>query len=138
MGIAAPPEGRHHPAAASDRSFETFWMSTPEDQQPTWQITLLRQEPVESTSSGAKPGSRGRAGFSGRMMKRGDLYRIRRPGAGDPKKSRVFVVVSRQTSIESRFSTVICARVYTHREGLATEVLATEVNVGIADGRAQT
>ncbi len=62
-------------------------------------------------------------------MKRGDLYRVRRPGAGDPKKSRVFVVVSRQTSIESRFSTVICAPVYTHREGLATEV-----NVSIEEG----
>ncbi len=62
-------------------------------------------------------------------MKRGDLYRVRRPGAGDPKKSRVFVVVSRQTLIESRFSTVICAPVYSHREGLATEV-----NVSIEEG----
>lgn len=55
-------------------------------------------------------------------MKRGELYRVRRPGSRDPKKSRVFVVVSRQTVIDSRFSTVICAPVYTRREGLATEV----------------
>jgi len=55
-------------------------------------------------------------------LKRGDLYRVRRPGSRDPKKSIVFVVVSRQTVIDSRFSTVICAPVYTRREGLATEV----------------
>lgn len=55
-------------------------------------------------------------------MKRGDLYRVRRPGGGDPRKSRVFVVVSRHTLIDSRFATVICAPVYSRREGLATEV----------------
>jgi len=55
-------------------------------------------------------------------VKRGDLYRVRRPGGGDPRRSRVFVVVSRQTLIDSRFSTVVCAPVYTRREGLATEV----------------
>jgi mRNA interferase MazF len=55
-------------------------------------------------------------------VKRGDLYRVRRPGKSDPKGSRVFVVVSRQTLIDSRLSTVVCAPVYTRREGLATEV----------------
>ena len=55
-------------------------------------------------------------------MRRGDLYRVDRPGAGDPKRFRVFVVVSRQTVIDSRFSTVICAPVYTERYGLSTEV----------------
>jgi mRNA interferase MazF len=34
----------------------------------------------------------------------------------------VFVVVSRQTVIDSRFSTVICAPVYSRRDGLATQV----------------
>lgn len=62
-------------------------------------------------------------------MRRGELYRVRRPGSGGPRKSRVFVVVSRQTLIDSRFSTVVCAPVYTRREGLATEV-----PVGTADG----
>ena len=62
-------------------------------------------------------------------MRRGDLYRIRRPGGGDPKKSRVFVVVSRQTLIDSRFSSVICAPVSTRGEGLATEV-----SLGIDEG----
>lgn len=56
-------------------------------------------------------------------MRRGELYRVRRPGGGDPKKRRVFVVVSRQSLIDSRFSTVICAPVYSRHEGLATEVL---------------
>jgi mRNA interferase MazF len=62
-------------------------------------------------------------------LKRGDLFRVRRPGRGDPKESRVFVVVSRQTLIDSRFSTVVCAPVYTRRDGLATQV-----DVGIEDG----
>ena len=62
-------------------------------------------------------------------MKRGDLYRVRHPGGGDPKRSRVFVVVSRQALIDSRFSTVVCAPVYTRRDGLATQV-----EVGSEDG----
>jgi mRNA interferase MazF len=55
-------------------------------------------------------------------LRRGDLFRIRRPRAGDPKASRVFVVVSRQALIDSRFSTVVCAPVHTRRDGLATQV----------------
>ena len=55
-------------------------------------------------------------------MRRGDLYRVERPHARDPKRFRVFVVVSRQVSIDSRFSTVICAPVYSARHGLATQV----------------
>jgi mRNA interferase MazF len=39
------------------------------------------------------------------------------------------VIVSRQALIESRFSTVVCAPVYTRRDGLATQV-----DVGIEDG----
>jgi mRNA interferase MazF len=41
---------------------------------------------------------------------------------GEPKSHRVFVVVSRQVLIESRFSTVICAPVFTTGEGLSTQV----------------
>jgi mRNA interferase MazF len=55
-------------------------------------------------------------------VKRGDLYRVTRPGAGQPKRYRVFLVVSRQALIDSKFSTVICAPVYTTRYGLSTEV----------------
>jgi mRNA interferase MazF len=54
-------------------------------------------------------------------MRRGDLYRVHRP-AVDPKHFRVFVVISRQALIDSSFSTVICARVYTRGSGLATQV----------------
>ena len=53
-------------------------------------------------------------------MRRGDLYRVFKP-SGDPKQHRVFVVVSRQALIESRFSTVVCAPVYS-RGGLTTQV----------------
>jgi len=62
-------------------------------------------------------------------MKRGDLYRIRKPSSRDPKKYRVFVVVSRQVLVDSRLSTVICAPVYTSYDGLSTQV-----PVGIEQG----
>ena len=55
-------------------------------------------------------------------MKRGELFRVARPSARDPKKFRVFVVVSRQVVIESRFSTVVCAPVYSTYDGLSTQV----------------
>ena len=61
-------------------------------------------------------------------MKRGELYRVHKPHA-DPKSHRVFVVVSREVLIESRFSTVICAPVFSTGEGLATQV-----EVGPAEG----
>ena len=59
-------------------------------------------------------------------MKRGELYRVAHPSARDPKKFRVFVVVSRQVVIDSRFSTVICAPIYSVHEGLSTQVLVGE------------
>jgi mRNA interferase MazF len=55
-------------------------------------------------------------------MKRGELYRVAHPSAADPKRSRVFVVVSRQVLLDSRFSTVICAPIYTAFDGLASQV----------------
>ena len=62
-------------------------------------------------------------------MKRGDMYRLRHPGGGDPKKQRVMTVVSRQTLVDSRFPTVVCAPVFTRGHGLETEV-----SVGPEDG----
>lgn len=62
-------------------------------------------------------------------MRRAELYRVMRPSSRDPKKYRVFVIVSRQILIDSRFSTVICAPVYTAYEGLSTQV-----PVGIDEG----
>ena len=55
-------------------------------------------------------------------MRRGDLYRVHRPGQADPKRHRVYVVVSRQVLIDSKFATVICAPVFSNGEGLATQV----------------
>ena len=52
-----------------------------------------------------------------------------RPSSRDPKKYRVFVIVSRQILIDSRFSTVICAPIYTSYEGLSTQV-----PVGVDEG----
>jgi mRNA interferase MazF len=62
-------------------------------------------------------------------VRRGELYRVRRPAGPDPRKYRVFVVVSRQVLIDSRFSTVICAPVYTAYEGLTTQV-----PIGVEEG----
>lgn len=62
-------------------------------------------------------------------MKRGDLYRVAHPSSRDPKKHRVFVVVSRAVLIESRFSTVICAPVYSTHDGLSTQV-----PIGVEEG----
>ena len=61
-------------------------------------------------------------------MKRGDLYRVYKP-QGDSKSHRVFVIVSRQMLIESRFSTVVCAPIFTTGEGLSSQV-----SVGPAEG----
>ena len=62
-------------------------------------------------------------------MRRGEFYRVKRPSSRDPKKFRVFVIVSRQILIDSRLSTVICAPGYTNYEGLSTQVA-----VGLDEG----
>jgi mRNA interferase MazF len=62
-------------------------------------------------------------------MKRGELYRVANPSSRDPKKYRVFVVVSRQVLINSHFSTVICAPLYSAYDGLSTQV-----PVGVEEG----
>ena len=62
-------------------------------------------------------------------MNRGDLYRVHKPSARDPKRFRVFVIVSRSVLINSRFSTVICAPVYSSSHGLSTQVM-----IGIDEG----
>jgi mRNA interferase MazF len=60
---------------------------------------------------------------------RGELYRVFRPSRDDPRRSRVFVIVSRTPFIQSRTSTVICAPVYTAYHGLASQVM-----VGVDEG----
>ena len=54
-------------------------------------------------------------------MKRAEIYRVHRPG-DDPKQHRCFVLVSRQEVIESRFSTVVCAPVFTRGQALGSQV----------------
>ena len=65
-------------------------------------------------------------------MRRGDLYLVRKPGSSDPKRQRVFVIVSRTPLIDSKFSTVICAPVYSRHDGLSTQI-----RIGIAEGLKQ-
>lgn len=54
-------------------------------------------------------------------MKRGEIYRVHKPG-GDAKQHRLFVVVSRQVLIDSKFSTVVCAPVFSNGQALSTQV----------------
>ena len=54
-------------------------------------------------------------------MRRGEIYRVHRPG-DDPKRYRCFVVVSRPEVVDSRFSTVVCAPVFTRGQGLMSQV----------------
>jgi mRNA interferase MazF len=53
---------------------------------------------------------------------------VYRGSRNDPKDYRVFLVLSRQLLVDSRFSTVICAPVYSKRDGLPTQV-----EVGVAE-----
>ncbi len=54
-------------------------------------------------------------------MRRGEIYRVHKP-AGDPRHYRSFVVVSRQSLIDSGYATVVCAPVFTNGSGLSTQV----------------
>ena len=62
-------------------------------------------------------------------MKRGELYRVLLGSPTDTKKQRVYVIVSRQELIDSAYSTLICAPVYTTFEGLSTQI-----EVGVTEG----
>jgi len=62
-------------------------------------------------------------------MKRGELYLVSLGSKTDKKKQRVYVIISRQELIDSVYSTLICAPVYTNYEGLSTQV-----PVGIKEG----
>jgi len=62
-------------------------------------------------------------------MKRGDLFLVYKGSKSDPKKQRVFLVVSRQECIDKGFSSVICAPVYTNYRGFSTQVM-----VGVDEG----
>ncbi len=62
-------------------------------------------------------------------MKRGELYRLAKPSKRDPKRFRVYIIVSRNDLISTTFPTVICAPVYSNYIGLPTEV-----EVGVDEG----
>jgi mRNA interferase MazF len=61
-------------------------------------------------------------------MKRGELYLIANPSR-DPKRQRVFVVVSHQGLLDSDYSTAICAPVFSRGADLETQVA-----VGLDEG----
>ncbi|MDR0447780.1 MAG: type II toxin-antitoxin system PemK/MazF family toxin [Treponema sp.] len=62
-------------------------------------------------------------------MKRGELYRVSPASSTDIKRQRVYVIISRQELIDSAYSTLICAPVYSTFEGLSTQVV-----IGINEG----
>jgi mRNA interferase MazF len=54
---------------------------------------------------------------------------VKKPGSQDPKRQRVFVVVSREALLNTRFSSAICAPVYSRHDGLTTQV-----RIGVDEG----
>lgn len=62
-------------------------------------------------------------------MKRGELYRLERPSKRDPKRFRVYIVVSRNNLFPTTFPIVVCAPVYSNYIGLQSEV-----EIGVAEG----
>lgn len=65
-------------------------------------------------------------------MIRGEIYRLAPPPGGDPKRSRCYVVVSRQTLLDSRADKVICAPINSAFVGLESQVA-----VGVEEGLKQ-
>jgi mRNA interferase MazF len=65
-------------------------------------------------------------------VRRGELYLVVKPASQEPKRQRVFVVVSRQALIDTKFSSVICAPVYSRHDGLSTQV-----RIGVKEGLKQ-
>jgi mRNA interferase MazF len=61
-----------------------------------------------------------------RPLRRGEVYRVRQPQHNDPKKSRCFVIVSRQELVDSKANRILCAPVNSEGFGLATEVAVGE------------
>ena len=55
-------------------------------------------------------------------MNRGELYLVEHAAKNETKKQHVYAVVSRQRFIDSSYSNVICAPVYSTNEGLSTQV----------------
>ena len=55
-------------------------------------------------------------------MTRGEIYRLSPAQRNDPKRSRCYVIVSRQTLLDSKADRVVCAPVNTAFVGLETQV----------------
>jgi mRNA interferase MazF len=62
-------------------------------------------------------------------LKRGDIFRVYGSIKPDPKNYRCFVIVSRAALLKTKFSSVICAPVYSKFENISTQV-----KVGIKEG----
>lgn len=62
-------------------------------------------------------------------MKRGELYLVEKATKNDTKKQRVFAIVSRQPLVDSSYSTVICAPVYT-----SFSDVDSQISVGLEEG----
>ncbi len=61
-------------------------------------------------------------------MRRGDIFLVKQGTKSDPRKQRAYAIVSRAALIESNFSTVICAPIFSNFEGLQTQVIVGEPN----------
>jgi mRNA interferase MazF len=59
-------------------------------------------------------------------MKRGEIYKVAGAPNQDPKKRRCFVVVSRQTLLDSKAAPAVCAPINSEGHDLDTEVQVGE------------
>ena len=60
-------------------------------------------------------------------MRRGDLYRVPSP-LDDPRRARVYVVISRDQFLSARYSMAACVPIYSSVMGLETEVIFDVAN----------
>ena|ERR1700728_3983302 len=59
-------------------------------------------------------------------LRRGEIYRVRQPQRGYPKKSRCFAAASRQDLLDTKASRVLCRQINTSGVGLSTRLTHLE------------
>ena len=64
------------------------------------------------------------------MVKRGEIYLVKSKQGNDPKQQRPYIIVSRQMLVQSSFSTLICAPIFTYID----DDMSTQVVIGINEG----
>lgn len=98
-----------HQSAFVEQALRKYIVLKERKIQETMDLEIINRQ-AESLNNEAT----GRTDLSGGCMRRGEFYRVYKGSRQDPKSYRVFVIASRQTVIDSRFSTAICALIFLH------------------------